>query len=70
MGKVSREAAREAGFEDDEVLEGDPRSRLTRIAVGAAPLEQIQLLEALGGRANVMRICELSSKSAESGIGR
>ena len=67
-GKASRQAARDVGLEDGGVTKGGPRSNMAKIAATAEYLERMQRLGALGGRAIVMRGCELSLTSAGSGI--
>ena len=68
MGQASRNAARAAGVEAEEMLKGGPRRKMAKIADKAESYEQIQKFEAMGSRANVMRGCDLSLKSVASGI--
>ena len=68
MGRASRNAARAAGVEAEEMLKGGPRRKMAKIADKAESYEQIQKFEAMGSRANVMRSCDLSLKSVASGI--
>ena len=70
MGKASRQAARGVGLEDGGVTEGGPRSKMAKFAATAEYLERVQRIGSLGGRANVMRRCELSLTSAGSGLRR
>ena len=68
MGKDSKEAARDAALEDNEVMKGGPRSKVAQIAARPEPLKRIRRFGALGGRASGARICELSLKAVASGI--
>ena len=67
-GKVSADAAQEVGLEDAETSEGGTRNKMADVAARASSLEDILRFEAMTGRANVTRSCDLSLKSVASGI--
>ena len=68
MGRAPKEAARKVGQEEEEAPKGGPRSKMAKIAARAGSLKQIRRFEVTAGGENVMRSCELSSKSVASGI--
>ena len=68
LGKAHLDAARNAGLEADEALQGGPRAKMAKVAARADSVEGILRFEATAGRTNVMRSCELSLKSVASGI--
>ena len=70
MGRASRDAACSASIKLYEILEGGPRSKISKVAYKAESIEQIQKFEATGSRANVTRSCDLRLNLVAPGIGR
>ena len=67
IGKASREASRQIGFEPDEDTTGGPPSKLARAEGRAEIVEQIGRFGALVGGANVLRSCDLSLEFVAAG---
>ena len=67
IGKASREASRQIGFEPDEATTRGPRSKIAKVEGRAESVEQIRRVEALLGGAIVLRSCEVSLKFAAAG---
>ena len=70
LGKAHLEAAHDAGLEPDVASSGGPRAKMAKVASRADSVERILRFEATAGGANVMRSCELSLQSVDSGIRR
>ena len=67
-GKASTDAARDVGLEIDVFSKGGPMNKMAKAAARASSLVEIQRFEAMTGRANVMKNCELSQQAVASGI--